>query len=208
MKLNQSNGEGYIKFQVFLKENIHALDDYSLDDLILYRKKLMDLKLIGMKGNVGYGNISKRVDEKRFIISATKTGDIYEATKQDFTLVTFADIDNNIVYCEGLKKASSETMTHAAIYYANDHIKYVIHIHSIELWKHYYNMLPFTSEKAQYGTVEIAKEIYHVVKNIKSNKGIVLLKGHEEGLISFAETIEEAFSIIIDLIKKKGEKND
>ena len=66
---------------------------------------------------VDYGNISIRGPEPgQLIISGTQTGHLQELSEQHYALVTEADADANRVACRGRVRASSETLTHAAIW--------------------------------------------------------------------------------------------
>jgi len=157
--------------------------------------------LIGADENgVGYGNISVRYKSSgQFIISASDTGKIKRAGKYHFTVVNSVDIKKNFVSCAGMKVASSESMTHDIIYNLSSGIKCVIHVHNLRLWKKFLNKVPTTSKTISYGTTEMANDIRRLwVKSGLKEKRILVMAGHEGGLVVFGESIEEAYSLIME----------
>ncbi len=157
--------------------------------------------LIGADENgVGYGNISVRYKSSgQFIISASDTGKIKRAGKYHFTVVNSVDIKKNFVSCSGMKVASSESMTHDIIYNLSSGIKCVIHVHNLRLWKKFLNKVPTTSKTISYGTTEMANDIRRLwVKSDLKEKRILVMAGHEGGLVVFGESIEEAYNLIME----------
>ena len=132
--------EGYIKYQIDWTETPPI--DRDLSELIKYRNLLWDQQLIGyyQDHGVGYGNISILSDQgPEFVISGTQTGHIPQLDQSHFALATTWDLEQNTLACSGPIKASSEALTHAAVYACSPKIKAVIHIHSRKLWDY---MLP------------------------------------------------------------------
>jgi ribulose-5-phosphate 4-epimerase/fuculose-1-phosphate aldolase len=192
--------EGYIKFNLHWdqKEFDFLDDDFKL--LNSYRTKLFELNLIGAyPDGIGFGNISIRTKENHFIISGSATGNERNLEKKHYSLVTDFDIRNNLVHSVGLTKASSESMSHAAIYMANKKIKSVIHIHHKKMWNYYLHTLPTTNEKAEFGTPELA---FEVQKHVNSNNGIIIMGGHPEGIITYGHSIEKAYNTLIEYYNK------
>ena len=190
--------EGYIKFTC-LHEKTEKLPVKVPEKLKIVRDEMHQLGLIGHYPglNVGYGNISIKIPEG-ILISATQTGDVYPISDEDFSLVTKYDIDKNTVWCTGKKRASSETMTHAALYEADENIKAIIHIHNKSLWEKYLHKLPTTNPEVPYGTPQMAyemKRLYHENIDIQNVKTIIM-GGHEEGIISFGSSLDEVKLII------------
>ena len=64
--------------------------------------------------------------------------------------------------CRGASQASSESLTHAAIYEMDDGIHAVVHVHDPELWQHLKNTFPTTDPDAAYGTPEMAREFARI----------------------------------------------
>ena len=193
--------EGYIKFRCHWEKATASQEDLS--ELILWRNKLLQMGLIGHYSdiNVGFGNVSQKMEGKQFIISGTQTGHIEHIRPEHFATVTDYNIFTNEVWCKGPVKASSESMTHAMIYENNPFAEAVIHIHSKALWKQLINKVSTTKKEVPYGTPEMANEITRLFNEteVKTQK-IIVMAGHEEGILSFGTSLQEAGGIIENLI--------
>ena len=66
--------------------------------------------------------------------------------------LTYSEIKNNILFCQGKIHASSEALTHAVLYEICTDIQAVIHIHDKHFWQKNIHILPTSDEKAAYGT--------------------------------------------------------
>lgn len=194
--------EGYIKFGFDIKGK-KTVEESKITELNLYRQKCFDLNLIGvhregkLKG-VGFGNISVK-DDDDFIISGAKTGRVEVLTNAHYTRITGYDLSKNHVECQGAISPSSEAMTHAAVYDSDASVKAVIHIHNKHLW-HYLlkQQVPETSKDAEYGTCEMGSEVKRLFKETDaSHKKIIVMKGHEEGILVFGESLKEAYSVLM-----------
>lgn len=185
--------EGYIKFNSDWEKQA-AFQDERLDELIRYRQLLYDLELIGAyPDGIGYGNISLRLEDwKHFYISGSKTGNYAVLGKDHFAKVRDVHMDNNWLSCAGPIIASSESMTHAAVYKASKSIGAVIHIHSRRLWDKYKYKLPTTAETVAYGTPKMAYEVLNLVSQI-GDSGIIVMAGHEEGIIAYGADLETSY---------------
>ena len=197
LNLKRVSEEGYIKFECNFKKS-KAVEKNKIKEINEFRQKLYDLNLVGAYENkIGFGNISIR-NKKNIIISGSTTGNLKKLNENHYSIITKYDIDKNKLYCKGQIKASSESMTHAAIYECSNEINAVIHVHSLKMWKKWINKLPTTSKDASYGTPEIVYEIKRLYKeeNFK-DKQIAILGGHKEGIIAFGKNLKEAFETII-----------
>ena len=186
--------EGYVKFQSQLNET-YPPSDWDLDEIYLWRDRLYRLKYIGAYENgIGYGNISIRSQfTKEFIISGTATGNISTLLSDHFTRVSSYNLEENRVVCSGKVHASSESMTHAAVYDCDPTIKAVIHVHSKKFWEILKYQLPTSDPSAKYGTPEMATEIISLYQHSAFSKtGVMVMGGHEEGILSFGSTLDEA----------------
>ena len=89
----------------------------GFDELNKYRRKLLRLGTIGIDRNgVGFGNLSVRNGATYFYITGSGTGKLPELTPADCARVVAYDFARNWLQCEGLTVASSESLTHAAVY--------------------------------------------------------------------------------------------
>ena len=198
--------EGYIKYQSHWSPG-SAPDASAAHLLEEWRRPLFVAGLIGHyeKLNIGFGNISIRSGgPDQFLITGTQTGHVEHTTAEHYSLVTSYDIDRNEVFCTGPAQASSEAMTHAAIYELDPSINAIVHVHSKPLWDQYLNVLPTTDRAVAYGTPEMAKEFRRLYRESAfGSGGIAVMGGHDEGLISIGETLEQAASKILTLAEKQ-----
>lgn len=188
--------EGYIKFRAEWKKS-PALESENLRDLIYFRQELYQSSLIGAyPDGIGYGNISQRLrDWDDFVISGSTTGNLAQLNENHFARVNGVDIEQNTLFCEGPIIASSESMTHAAVYKSSVAISAVIHVHSMDLWKKHLFKLPTTAEDIPYGTPEMARAVYTLCQSL-GDRGVIIMAGHEEGIISFAPNLVEAYELL------------
>ena len=62
---------------------VQPLEKELLKEIIFWRNKLYELKLIGVyEDGIGYGNISIRYEQNKFIISGSQTGHVAIATEK------------------------------------------------------------------------------------------------------------------------------
>lgn len=192
--------EGYIKFNLHWDQIEFDFPDDDFNLLNSYRTKLFELNLIGAyPDGIGFGNISIRTKQNNFIISGSATGNDRNLEKKHYSLVTGFDIKNNQVHSVGLTKASSESMSHAAVYTKNPKVNSVMHIHHEQMWNFYLHTLPTTNEKAEFGTPELAFEIQ---KQMDSDSGIIIMGGHREGIITYGHSIEKAYHTLLEYYNK------
>lgn len=194
--------DGYVKFDCHLTKEKIAIPSELFAPLNYWRNELWLKCLIGAYPNgIGYGNISvRKLGSDQFYISGTATGGIPELDQIHYPLVERCDPALNSIWCRGLIKASAESMSHAAVYSANGDIGAVVHVHSRLLWERYLDILPTTDKNVEYGTPEMAFEIGRIMSlpETLAHK-ILVMGGHEEGIISFGKTVEEAAAVILNL---------
>ena len=190
--------EGYIKYRCRWK-NLPAIAEADITELNQCRQRLYQLGLIGEYANgIGFGNLSIRIpDSTQLIISGTQTGGIASLTTRHYTKVTDFDWHQNYVACQGEIKASSETLTHAAIYVAEPTINAVIHVHHRELWRKLLNKVPTTDPNCAYGTPEMAAEIIRICQNSNRQCKIIVMSGHEEGILTYGSDLSEAREMLL-----------
>jgi len=194
--------EGYTKYLIDWQAAA-PLPDAQVSALDACRRRLFAAGLIGhdTEHDVGYGNISTRAkDLGGFIISGTRTGEIETTDGRHYSLVTGWDIDTNRIHCRGPVQASSEALTHAAIYELDPAIGAVVHVHAPALWQILKGRLPTTAEDIAYGTPEMARELQRLYRDtyLKAH-GVAVMAGHPDGLIAFGPDIEQATKRVLDL---------
>src|SRR5262245_3672282 len=127
--------KGYIQFHC-RHESAGPMTDPIIVDLIMWRNYLRERQLIGIyPDGIGYGNISARLRDGTFVISASATGGLEIAGPEHFTQVTQYDYDRNTLTCRGPVRASSESLSHAAVYEGDSTAHAIIHIHHSDLWE-------------------------------------------------------------------------
>ena len=177
----------------------------GLAELNAYRRKLLDLRLIGVDPNgIGFGNMSVRDGATdNFYITGSATGGIDELTLADCAKVVACDFERNCVRYEGSGLPSSESLTHAAIYESDATAGAVIHCHDSKLWSAVLNEAPTTSKAAEYGTPELAYEIIQLFKRTDvPSRRIIVMAGHEAGILTLGKDLEEAFAVLMS--ERKG----
>jgi hypothetical protein len=201
--------EGYIKFESHWRKTA-PLEYQEIEDLIRWRQPLFEAGLIGQYSEpaIGYGNLSMRLAADaavQFIITATQTGHLPALGRQHFALVTACDLAHNRLYCAGAAQASSESMTHAAIYQLDQSFRAVVHVHSKTLWLRLKDKIATTSAAVAYGTPEMALEFRHLFDASDFSKsGVAVMAGHEEGLIATGPSMQEATEKILALHAEFG----
>jgi L-ribulose-5-phosphate 4-epimerase len=171
------------------------------DALRAWRDRLFDAKLIGVYADgIGFGNLSARAGPGGpFVITGTATGQIARLGPEHLTEVTEYDSAANWLRCRGPAQASSESLSHAAVYEGNSAIRAVVHVHHLGLWQHHYDRLPTTDPAAAAGTPAMAWAIAELFRSGRLGAaGLFVMGGHREGLISFGGTIAEAAERLLE----------
>jgi len=72
-------------------------------------------------------------------------------------------------------------------------------VHSPDIWQHAVSMaIPTTAKNVSYGTPEMASEIERLLASSDTRqKRIIAMGGHEDGIVAFAATAEEAGQILV-----------
>ncbi len=201
--------EGVIKYHLeHSNKPLPPAIDFS--DLNGWRSIMIKLEMIGQNPEryegLGFGNISQRVkpNSRSFLISSTQTGHLEPLSKQDFCIVVSADPATNSIKSEGPSKPSSEALTHASVYLEKKEIQAVIHGHCPTIWKNTRQLkLPHTGQNVAYGTPEMAQAVSQLIRSRKFNPGgIFAMLGHEDGVVAFATTMQQAAEYLIVSLEK------
>ncbi|MEJ2698515.1 MAG: class II aldolase/adducin family protein [Desulfuromonadales bacterium] len=205
--------EGVIKFQLDFTQG-PPLTGKELSEINAWRRILFLLRLIGQDperyDGLGYGNLSERVGpfsapaaERRFIISGTQTGGLEQLEEQHYVTVTECYPDENRVVAEGPIRPSSESLTHGTLYGLDDSLRSVMHVHSPEIWRHFRELgIPRTAEDAAYGSPEMAAEVRRLLSGTEGGCGLFAMGGHEDGLVAFGRSHEEAGTLLLQHLAK------
>ncbi len=201
--------EGVIKYRLRHRQQ-PIKPQCSLAEINAWRTIVVRLGLIGQNperyGNVGFGNISLRLDahSDQFIISGTQTGHIEHLSPEHYCLIVKAEPHQNRLQSIGLCKPSSESLTHASVYAQNPAIQAIIHAHSPEIWRHTLALgLPHTGADVAYGTVEMALAVERLFQSGQlAEVSLFTLLGHEDGVVAFGSTMREAAWVLIDYLSR------
>ncbi|TYO98579.1 ribulose-5-phosphate 4-epimerase/fuculose-1-phosphate aldolase [Geothermobacter ehrlichii] len=201
--------DGVIKFDLVHSDGVPPAWD-EVAGLCAWRQILYRLGLVGLDpkryGGVGYGNLSCRVGpfagepaERRFLITGTQTGGLARLNSEHFTLVRQCHPARNRVVSEGPVRPSSEALTHGALYGADHQIRAVFHAHSPEIWQAALALgLPVTDHRVVYGTPEMAAEMRRLYADpAVRDCGVIVMGGHEDGVVSFGPGLETAGQALI-----------
>lgn len=202
--MNSTRDEGVIKFKLTLKR-APAPEMVQVIALEKWRALFFKLGLVGEYPNekIGYGNLSSRLQKKSFIITGSQTGHLPHLQAHHYTKVTECDLKKGQVTAEGLIPPSSESLTHFGIYEANPAIQYVFHVHHEKLWGFLKaDEADFIPMGIAYGTQEMAEAAISVIG--QKTSGLIVMKGHDDGIISYGATAEEAGKILLDHYRRLG----
>ncbi|ERT09226.1 class II Aldolase and Adducin N-terminal domain protein [Lyngbya aestuarii BL J] len=190
--------EGVIKYHChWLKDE--PVETKVIQELMQWRDHLYSLGLIGVYDNgIGFGNISIRLqDSLEFVVSGTQTGHFPHLKPEYYTRVTEFNLTENSLTCRGPIKASSESLTHAAIYSFQSNIKAIIHIHHAEFWQNLLFHIPTTRPEVPYGTPQMVEEMFRLFEQEDlGDLKILAMAGHEEGVLTFGESLQEAGEVL------------
>jgi len=199
--------EGVIKFQA---EN-EPMTGCGADDIVELEHWRDELRAAGLVGQnpacydgFGYGNLSRRMPDGTFLITASQTGHLEKLTPQAYARIIRFDVRQNRVWSRGLKLPSAETMTHLAAYGCDPKIRFVFHAHSPAIWNARAVLnLPATDPAVEYGTPEMFYEVRRLLqKPANYQKGILAMGGHVDGLLAWGETAEQAGINLLSLLSR------
>jgi L-ribulose-5-phosphate 4-epimerase len=211
--MSQPGAEGVIRFA--LEHDRRALEPRLYGEtvaaLAAWREVLARLDLVGRDParyeGLGYGNVSARLGpfgdvgrgRRRFVISGTQTGGLPALTLDHVCVVERYDIGRGEVWSSGPVPPSSESLTHAAIYDIAPAARVVLHAHAPEIWRNARALaIPVTREGAANGTVDMALEVQRLWReSTLSATGILAMAGHEDGVIAFGGSADEAGAIMV-----------
>ncbi|MDR2551627.1 MAG: class II aldolase/adducin family protein [Treponema sp.] len=197
--------EGYVKYSADHRMG-EVPEAPGWKELNGARTLLYRMGLVGINSQrAGFGNLSLRFKGESFLISGTATGARPVLGPEGYCLVESFDIAGNRLVSFGPVRASSESLTHGAVYRASPGVNAVIHVHSRLLFD---GMLrdhsPATPSGAAYGTPELALAVERSVSGEGKTQGILVLAGHDEGILAYGPTVETSLNLILESVKKYG----
>lgn len=212
--------EGAIKFHA--AHRAEPLDARRASELacrlIAWREILAKTRLVGQEaglyGGFGYGNVSGRLPppalprrRRRFLVTGTQTSGKSRVSLADFCVVESWDVERNRVESRGPVEPSSESMTHGAIYDLGSHIRFVFHAHSPTIWRRARELrIPTSRDDVPYGTPQMAREVDRLYRTTAlAEVRILAMGGHEDGIIVFGHSAEDAGQILLRYLARAYE---
>jgi len=214
-KSRKGRHEGVTVFEVDHAKQALSPSRYERQaiELSAWRSILSDVGLIGQDAQrydgIGFGNLSCRTapisagrGRRSFLVTGSQTGHLSQLTLDNFARVTQYDWRANRVSSEGLCPPSSESMTHGAVYDLAPSIRYIFHVHAPSIWSLRRRLkLPETGACIEYGTPQMADAISELRRHsLFWSRQAFAMAGHEDGIVTFGKTAQEAGSIALALL--------
>jgi len=176
-----------VKFRTILKE-AEPPSDKRLDELRYWCKIFHDRNLTPPYPGGSYGNLSFRINPggNSFIITGTSIGLKDQLDNGSFVKVTDCDLEKKIIYAEGQRCPSSESMLHFSIYNARPYVQAIFHGHAKEFLKAAKD-INFTETKTEepYGSVELVNSVLAIL----GYQNFFIIKNH--GFVSVGNSMKE-----------------
>lgn len=214
--------EGVIQFQIDHQQKSLSRSSFieSYPILLSWRDLLAKLQLIGEDEmryqGAGYGNLSMRFSapskprgERCFYITASQTSGLEKISADHLVEVKKYSLTENKIVSAGQYKPSSESLTHGAIYDLSPQIRAVIHVHSPKIWRNASRLkLPISDSQASFGTIAMAYAAQKLYQHSHLPEvQIFAMGGHEDGVIAFGKSLDEAAQRLIQYWTKAIELN-
>jgi hypothetical protein len=187
-------------------ETALACEGTDIAELAKWRKQLRARGLVGQEpgryGGLGYGNLSKRLEDETILITGSQTGHLEELTSAHFARILDFDPDRNWIRSRGLIGPSSETMTHLAIYRSDAEALFVFHTHSPQIWQARAALdLPITDPRFECGTLGLFCAVLELLRDPdRCRQGILAMGGHRDGIMSWGRTADQAGGVLMDCL--------
>ena len=178
--------QGVVKFNCHWNQSGPVISDEQYEIINYWREILYNMDLIGAYENgVGFGNISMRIRGATSLSSPVLQQEKSLSLNQVIMSESIHSILMIMQYsASGHLKASSESLTHAAIYLADPGANAVIHVHSIDLWNELIYKVPTTNPSMDYGTTGLAKDILRLFNDSDViEKRIIVMAGDRAGIL-------------------------
>ena len=176
-----------VKFKSVVKDAPPPVDK-RIDELRYWCKIFHEKNLTPPYPGGSYGNLSfrEKAGENIFIITGTSIGLKDDLDDSCFVRVTGCDIGKKIVYAEGKRCPSSESMLHFSIYNARPHVQAVFHGHAKEFLTAAKNLnLTETATIEPYGSIELVNSVLDIL----GYQNFFIIKNH--GFVSLGNSMKE-----------------
>jgi hypothetical protein len=215
--------EGVIRFEAV--HETRPLEERVLGEtartLGAWREILARLGLLGQDperyGGLGYGNVSARLGpmgdvprgRRRFLVTGTQTGRRRGITLADLCVVERYDLVGNRVESVGPVPPSSESLTHGALYDIAPAARVILHAHAPAIWRQARALaLPVTRAGIENGTPAMALEVQRVVREGAVVPGLIVMGGHEDGVLALGPTAADAGAALVRALARALERGE
>ena len=106
-------------------------------------------------------------------------------------------------------RPSSESLTHGMVYDMDEGTQWVMHAHSLHIWRVARALsIPMTDGRVAYGSPEMAGEVERLFQETDvADQKIFGMDGHEDGIVTFGATAEEAGFVLLGALAKTFQLN-
>jgi ribulose-5-phosphate 4-epimerase/fuculose-1-phosphate aldolase len=177
-----------VKFKTVMKGTSPPVDA-RIEELRSWCKAFHEQGLAPEYPGGSYGNLSFRISDgsNSFIITGTCIGMKGDLNDDCFVTVEECDFENRVIYANGTRLPSSESMMHYAVYKQRPDIRAIFHGHSPEILKLAEERnLPITPEEHPYGSLELA----HAVAALAASEDFFIIRNH--GFVALGEDLVDA----------------
>ena len=215
--------EGVIQFQAHHRQARLSSARFSAlaARLSAWRDILVRLDVLGEDptryDGVSFGNVSGRLGPfpgqrgaRPFLITGSQTGGKRCIDLDHYCVVTRYQASANTVDSYGPLLPSSESLTHGAIYDLGPHIRFVFHVHAPALFQRARELgVPMTAPEVSYGTPAMAREVARLYRDAPlAQLGILAMGGHEDGVITFGRSADEAGQVLVTFLARALESRE
>ncbi len=195
--------KGYIQFECRCVKGAPPSSS-ELTLLSYWRARCYEHGLCGVYDDgIGYGNLSVRIPgTSGFIITGTQTGSLDKLRQVHYAKVIDFDIARNTVVAVGPVSASSESLSHAALYSTSRRINAIIHAHDHAIWSSLLNRAPTTDPSVEAGTPEMGYELMRVAGDVGESEKLIVMGGHQDGVIAFGAGLDEAGRTLFEALRR------
>ncbi len=200
------SAEGTIQFAYNLTAAEAPLADHA--DLSAWREILFRLGLLGQHPDrydgFAYGNLSAKIDEgDQFLITASQTSGEPTLLAEHLVTIEEANLARFWVEARGVEPPSSETLTHAMVYAADNRARAVLHVHSSAIWEQRETLnLPTTPEAVAYGSPAMVEAVAALLVEHQSRPLVFATAGHRDGIFALGSNIRDCGGLLISYYAK------
>jgi len=201
--------EGVIQFRFELTPATSA-DRLSQDQfahIVAWRRILRQLKLIGADvrryDGYGYGNLSARdpVVPTRFYVTASQTGGAARIGRRHIVRVDRWNAERFEVAATGSATPSSESITHGMLYSADAGIRWIMHVHSRDIWQAAARLkLPATAAAVAYGSPAMAAAVAELTQRHAERPLLFATLGHADGIFACGADAATVGSVLVNAL--------